>query len=165
MRKNLEWVEIQPGLVCIEDKARLKEMANCYIDNLTKELVNYCPVRNQIATYQAQKYRFYPNPKGAKGQGFTMRVPGEFHEYPVNYYRRFRKEYQRYGVPGITRMLKNIWKRFHIDNLSESERQGLDPEKLKDYQILDNYFQGLIYCVENNILPKREHHESRRQVA
>lgn len=164
MRKNLNWVEVQPGLVAIRDKARLKEVAGCYIDNLAKEISTYCPIRSQINVYKAQKYRFYPDPK-LKGKGYTMRVPNEFHEYPVNWYRRFRKEYQKYGVIGITRMLNNVWQRFHIDNLSESERKGLDVEKLKNYQILDNYFIGIITCVENNCLPKREHHENGKQMA
>lgn len=156
MRKNLKWVEVQPGIVAINEKARFKELASCYIDNLSKEISSYCPVRNQINVYTAQKYRYYPGE--VKGQGIVRRVPGEFHTYSVNWYRRFRKEYQKYGTMGITRMINNVWQRFHIDNLSESERKGLDAEKLKDYQVLDNYFQGLIMCVENNVLPKRDHH-------
>lgn len=154
MRKNLKWKEVQPGLVAISDQARFKELADCYLNNLAIELREYCPVKEQIGQQKFPVYRQTGSTR--RKDKVIMKIANTI---PVDWYRRFRREYEKYGVEGIIRIIKNLHWRFNIDNLSESQRAGLDVEQLKSYQLLDNYFSGLVMCIENNCLPKRKHHE------
>lgn len=154
MRKNLKWREVQPGLVAISDQAGFRELANCYLNNLAIELRDYCPVKEQIGQQRFPVYK-QTGSKRRKNE-VIVKIADTI---PVDWYRKFRREYQKYGVGGVIRIIKNLHWRFNIDNLSESQRAGLDVEQLKSYQLLDNYFSGLVMCIENNCLPKREHHE------
>ena len=154
MRKNLKWREVQPGLVAISDQARLKELANCYLNNLAIELRDYCPVREQIGQQRFPVYRQTGSTR--RKDKVIVKIADSI---PVNWYRRLRREYLKYGINGVIRIINNIYWRFNIDNLDDSQRAGLSVEQLKNYQILDNYFQGLIMCINNNCLPKRQHHE------
>lgn len=152
MRSKLKWVEVEPGLVAIRDVARQKEYSSVYLRMLHLELLENCPVRNQI---NEQRFPVYKQ-TGSKRRGDLV-ITKISDTIPVDHYRRMRRSYFTYGIGGIVAYLREIGVQYKLPEEGTKERDSITPEQLKNYEVISNYFNGLAECVFKGVLPKRDY--------